>query len=249
MLTQHNRLIDNHIHDGGRIFHSAIGVWIGQSPFNRLIHNHIHDFQYTGISIGWTWGYGPALAYGNIVELNHVHHIGVLSNGESPMLSDLGGIYTLGYQRGTEIRRNVFHDIAGRVYGGWGIYFDEGTTNIRAEENLVYRTKHGGFHQHYGRENIFRNNILAFGHEYQVRRTRFEPHTSFAFENNIILWNGGTLFFGSMKRQQSDHGPEPLLAGAGEFQVRFSRLRRLAGNGTRCAFEDRGSAVRRSRAG
>ena len=199
LLTQRNRLIDNHIHDGGKIFHSAIGIWIGQSPFNRIIHNHIHDFLYTGISIGWTWGYGRAQANGNIVELNHVHHIGVLSNGEGPFLSDLGGIYTLGYHRGTEIRRNVFHDIAARVYGGWGIYFDEGTTNIRAQENLVYRTLHGGFHQHYGRDNIFRNNILAFGHEYQVRRTRFEPHTSFAFENNIIIWNGGTVFFGSMK--------------------------------------------------
>ena len=199
LLTQRNRLLDNHIHSGGKIFHSAIGVWIGQSPFNRLIHNHIHDFEYTGISIGWTWGYGAALAYGNIVELNHVHHIGVLSNGEGPMLSDLGGIYTLGYQRGTEIRRNVFHDIAGRVYGGWGIYFDEGTTNIRAEENLVYRTKHGGFHQHYGKENIFRNNILAFGTEYQVARTRFEPHMSFAFERNIILWSGGPVLFGSMR--------------------------------------------------
>jgi hypothetical protein len=199
LLTQRNRLIDNHIHDGGKIFHSAIGVWIGQSPFNRIIHNHIHDFHYTGISIGWTWGYGPALAYGNIVELNHVHHIGILSDGDGPFLSDLGGIYTLGNQRGTEIRRNVFHDIAGRVYGGWGIYFDEGTTHIRAEENLVYRTKHGGFHQHYGKENIFRNNILAFGEEYQVARTRFEPHMSFAFEHNIILWNGGPVYFASMR--------------------------------------------------
>lgn len=199
LLTQRNRLVDNHIHDGGKIFHSAIGVWIGQSPYNKLIHNHIHDFHYTGISIGWTWGYGQGLAYGTVVAWNHVHHIGVLSNGEGPFLSDLGGIYTLGDQHGTEIRRNVFHDIAGRVYGGWGIYFDEGTTKIRAEENLVYRTKHGGFHQHYGKENVFRNNILAFGEEYQVARSRFEPHLSFAFEHNIVIWNGGPVFFGSMR--------------------------------------------------
>ncbi|MBP1656927.1 MAG: hypothetical protein H6Q31_1528 [Bacteroidetes bacterium] len=199
LLTQRNRILDNHIHDGGLIFHSAIGVWIGQSPRNSIIHNHIHDFSYTGISIGWTWGYGRALGFGNLVELNHVHHIGKRSDGDGPILSDLGGIYTLGFQQGTVIRRNVFHDIAARVYGGWGIYFDEGSTGAVAEENLVYRTLHGGFHQHYGKNNIFRNNILAFGEEYQIRRDRVEPHTSFAFERNIVYWNGGRLFYGNLR--------------------------------------------------
>ncbi|MCC6398885.1 MAG: right-handed parallel beta-helix repeat-containing protein [Bacteroidetes bacterium] len=199
LLTSRNRILDNHIHGGGQIFHSAIGVWIGQSPRNRIVHNHIHDFFYTGISIGWTWGYGQGQGYGNLVELNHVHHIGVLSDGDGPILSDLGGIYTLGYQRGTIIRRNIFHDIAARVYGGWGIYFDEGSTGALAENNLVYRTLHGGFHQHYGKENIFRNNILAFGKEYQIRRDRVEPHTSFAFENNIVLWSGDKLFYGNLR--------------------------------------------------
>ena len=233
LLTQRNRMIDNHIHDGGKIFHSAIGIWIGQSPFNRIIHNHIHDFLYTGISIGWTWGYGRAQANGNIVELNHVHHIGVLSNGDGPFLSDLGGIYTLGYHRGTEIRRNVFHDIAARVYGGWGIYFDEGTTNIRAQENLVYRTLHGGFHQHYGRENIFRNNIIAFGHEYQVEADPLRTAHEFCLreQHHHLEWRTGVLRFD--EGQQSDHGPESVLAGTGAVRVRFPRLRRLAGDRVR----------------
>jgi len=41
------------------------------------------------------------------------------------------------------IRGNLFHDIAAYAYGGWGIYFDEGTTGIVAERNLVYRAKSG----------------------------------------------------------------------------------------------------------
>jgi len=197
--TSENLVINNHIYDGGRIFHSAIGIWVGQSPRNRFIHNHIHDFYYSGFSIGWTWGYGPADAAGNIVEMNHVHHIGVMSDGDGPILSDLGGIYTLGNHRGSIIRNNVFHDISARVYGGWGIYMDEGSTGMLIENNVVYRTIHGGFHQHYGRENIVRNNIFAFGKEQQIQRTRPESHTSFAFENNIVLWNEGKLFQGNLR--------------------------------------------------
>lgn len=196
--THNNEITDCHIYDGGRFFHSAVGIWIGQSYDNRIAHNHIHDFYYTGISIGWTWGYGRALARDNIVEFNHVHHIGVRSDGDGPILSDMGGIYTLGRQPGTVIRHNLFHDIAGYRYGGWGIYFDEGSTHIVAENNIVYRTTHGGFHQHYGRENVVRNNIFAFGRDAQIQRSRPEPHLSFTFERNIVYWREGRLLVGNL---------------------------------------------------
>jgi len=195
--THSNEVSDCHIHDGGLIFHSGIGIWVGQSYDNRFLRNHIHDFYYSGFSVGWTWGYGESLARGNIVEKNHVHHIGVRSDGDGPILSDMGGIYTLGIQPGTAIRSNLFHDIAGLRYGGWGIYFDEGSTHIVAENNIVYRTTHGGFHQHYGRENVVRNNIFAFGRDQQIQATRPEPHQRFTFEGNIVYWEEGSLLAGS----------------------------------------------------
>jgi parallel beta-helix repeat protein len=187
-----------HIHDGGVVFHSAIGVWMGQTYNNILSHNHIHDFYYSGISIGWTWGYGKSLAYNNKVEYNHVHHIGIKSGEETPILSDMAGIYTLGVQPGTLISCNLFHDISALQYGGWGIYFDEGSTGIVAEKNIVYNTTHGGFHQHYGKENIIRNNIFAFGRDQQLQFTRPEPHLRFTFERNIVYWNNGKLIEGNI---------------------------------------------------
>jgi hypothetical protein len=197
-----NEVSDCHIHDGGKVFHHAVGVWIGQSHANRLAHNTIHDFYYSGISIGWTWGYGASMAYSNVVEFNHVHHIGALASGDGPLLSDMGAIYTLGKQPGTVIRNNLWHDIAAVRYGGWAIYFDEGSSGIVAENNLVYRTTHGGFHQHYGQDNIVRNNIFAFGRDQQLQRGRKEAHRSFIFERNIVYWTHGMLLTKS-------HGDKP----------------------------------------
>ncbi len=204
--TRKNEVSDCTIADCGHRYPSAVGIWIGQSPQNLLSHNDIHGLFYTAISIGWTWGYGNANAAGNIVEFNHVHHIGSPVDGEEPILSDMSGIYTLGAHKGTVIRNNVFHDIAGLRYGGWGIYFDEGTSNILAENNLVYRTTHGGFHQHYGKDNLFRNNIIAFARDAQIQRTRLEQHLSFTFEHNIVYWDHGALLSGQWPKNVAfDH--------------------------------------------
>lgn len=166
---------------GGRLFHSAIGVWCGDAGGCRIVHNEIRDFFYSGVSCGWSWGYMPAHARDNRIEGNRVSDIG------HGMLSDMGAVYTLGRQPGTVVARNFVHDVGSYGYGGWGLYADEGTSWARFEENVVLRTRSEGFHQHYGRDNLVRRNLLADSGEAGARLSRGEAFRALSLEGNAVL--------------------------------------------------------------
>ena len=200
----HNTVEDCLIVAGGRIHSSAVGVWIGQSSYNTVAHNEITDFYYSGVSTGWTWGYNENDNHHNTIAYNHIHNIG------QGVLSDMGGIYTIGMSPGTIIDHNRIHHVFSYDYGGWGIYFDEGSTGISATNNVVYNLKSSPFVQHYGTNNLVENNILAFGNEGQIIRTRSsnnkspKPDTapdksaesSFTIRRNIIIGQKAPFFSG-----------------------------------------------------
>lgn len=181
-------ITDNHIHDGGQVYHCGTGIQIRHAGDNLIAHNHIHDYYYSAISVGWTWGYKQTLSHNNIIEFNLIHDIG------KGWLSDMGGIYLLGVAPGTVVRNNIIHTVESAHYGGWAIYPDEGSSHLVIENNICYDTNCTSFHQHYGRENTVRNNIFALGKEAIFALSKAEDCRALNVYNNIFYSQGKAMF-------------------------------------------------------
>lgn len=178
----------NHIHHGGTRYAAGCGMLIRDASYVEISENEVHDFFYTGISVGWVWGYFDSATYGNLIRGNHIYNIG---NGD---LSDMGGIYLLGRQSGTVVSENRVHDVKCHVYGAWGIYLDEGSSNMTVENNVVYNTGKESMHLHYGRDNVIRNNVLYGEGSSTFIISKVEDHNQAVLENNIMLTRGADIF-------------------------------------------------------
>ena len=190
--TQGINVTDCHISRYGRIFNNAIGILLTHAIDCSLTHNEIHDGWYTGVSVGWNWGYTDNPTNNINISNNLIYNIG---NG---WLSDMGGIYTLGIQPDTVISENVIYNVGcygGEYgYGGWGIYLDEGSSGILVKKNLVYDCSSQTFHQHYGKDNVVENNIFAFGGEGAFIITRNEDHNSLDLNKNILVVDDAPVY-------------------------------------------------------
>lgn len=185
--THHNTVSNCEISHCGRRYAAGCGILVCNASCNEISDNTIHGINYSGVSVGWTWGYSDGDSHDNIIKKNHIYNIG------DGRLSDMGGIYLLGRQKGTVVTGNVIHDVFCRHYGGWGIYTDEGSCFVTVENNIVYRTKSGCFHQHYGCDVVVRNNIFAFGGDYILIYSMQELHPALLVEKNIFVTDGKPL--------------------------------------------------------
>ncbi len=204
-LANHgNTVKNNRIDLCGRRYYAGCGILIKHSYDNYVAHNEISNLFYTGISLGWVWGYSDSISHDNLVEKNLIYNIG------SGVLSDMGGIYTLGKQSGTIIRNNIIHDVNCFDYGAWGIYTDEGSSYIIVENNLCYNIGKNGFHQHYGRMNTVRNNIFVKSGQGAANVSGTRINNFAIFERNILVTEGNQPTYLSMYGDES--APNNIIA-------------------------------------
>jgi len=126
----------------------------------EIRHNTIRQLPYTGVSVGWLWNPEPTPCQGTIVEANHIHDV-------MQVLSDGGGIYTLGWQPGAVLRGNLIHSVplnVGRAQSN-GMFIDEGSKELVIEGNAIYDIDRSPLRFHQAEENIVRENLLVIPDE------------------------------------------------------------------------------------
>lgn len=156
LMTLGDRVSDNLISNVGLDYSDTVGIWAGYTRDLTVSHNTIHHTPYSGISIGWGWGYtsacklqaaqglhtckhGTNYAGGNTVADNRVNDVmGVLHDG--------GAIYTLGGQGESGAR--VYSLLTGNYVSVGNhdnnmLYHDEGSSFWHTYNNVVRSTGRG----------------------------------------------------------------------------------------------------------
>ena len=84
LRTEHIVVANNIIEDGGHVYQEGCGVLAQAVAHTVIQHNLIFNFSYTGVSLGWNWGYADTNSHDNLVAYNMIHDIGL------SLLSDMG---------------------------------------------------------------------------------------------------------------------------------------------------------------
>ena len=129
-----NTISDNIIENPAMIFRGSPAIACYYVADTDIVHNKITNCNYTGISLGWGWDDYPDLTYcaNNTVANNYIENVNLIT-------ADGGAIYTLGNLPNAVIEGNYYVQTKKpqQTYGTIGIYFDEGTQNVKATNNVI----------------------------------------------------------------------------------------------------------------
>lgn len=178
LVVAHNR-----IERCGQQFFGAVAVWAGIGRELQITHNLVAHHPYSGISLGWMWNPTPTPAGENLVARNHIHHV-------MQVLSDGGGIYTLGRQPGTRLVGNFIHDVplnAGRAESN-GMFLDQGSDGITIADNVIYNTERSSLRFHQAEQMTVRDNTLVVpsAKTPALRYNNTDPNTIEQINNRIV---------------------------------------------------------------
>lgn len=181
-VSINNSVTKSLIEDCGKQFFGAVGIWGGLVANTRLSHNEIRDLPYTGISIGWMWDTTATPCRANQISSNHIHDV-------MNILSDGGGIYSLGQQPGSQIIDNLIHDVtinAGRAESN-GMFLDEGTRDVVVENNIIFNIARSPLRFHKAFSNLVRNNVLVCPDNIPPIRYNRTKEENIKRDGNIVL--------------------------------------------------------------
>jgi len=132
-ICTNERIANNLVIDVTNEDWGCVGIGVGYARGVNIEHNEISHVNYSGISLGWGWTKWVNAMRNNRVYANYIHHF-------AKQMFDVGGIYTLSAQPATDIYENVLDELIMAPYAHdpnhyQFIYFDEGSSFIRAFDN------------------------------------------------------------------------------------------------------------------
>lgn len=154
LMTTGDTIADDSISYVGQDYDDTVGVWAGYTRDLTVTHNDIAHTPYSGLSLGWGWGYaspcsmqyaeglancahGTDYAGGNAITDNYIHDV-------MNVLYDGGPIYTNGGQAGDtggdgQPIRSVLSGnyVSVDNHGGNMLYQDEGSSYWNTYDNVV----------------------------------------------------------------------------------------------------------------
>lgn len=182
-----NEIVENHIHHIGRVYkHNGAITLQNRASRNLVARNVVHDLPRYGITMK-NAGLENVIAYNRVGNTNLETY-------------DTGGIEVTQHDReersGTKIVGNIVADTIGYSSTGekptflsWSIYLDSFAGGYTVQNNLCYRSMHGGIMFQGGKDNIVTNNILLHGQAGQGHISNFAGNmTGCVLERNIVAW-------------------------------------------------------------
>jgi len=150
LMSKNITVENNLIRRTGQYLTGTVAISVYYANSVKVCHNDIEDVPYSGITIGWGWGYN-AYTTGNI-SVCHNRVVDVMNT-----LIDGSHIYTLGPLKESAVFENYTED---SKYVLSGIYTDSGSAHLKIFKNVFYEENEDSTWWYQGHNNT--KNLHAF---------------------------------------------------------------------------------------
>ncbi len=187
--AHHNVVQNNVVEHTGQVYFGCAGIWVGITRNNDISRNLVRYVSWSGVSIGGFFDAEPTPCKENNISFNHIHNV-------VEIMSDGGGIYTLGLQTGTVIRGNIIHEVPLQpgISSNVGLFLDQATTGVLWDQNAVFSIVRPPVKVHLAGANTLSNSMF-------IRSSTSIPHIFYlntptgniTLQNNTLLTLGGLI--------------------------------------------------------